>query len=112
MVGADRRSAQRFVLGDLGLEINGVWHDTVDISKRSVAIVAQPGVDYAASRVQARFVSGGVPELNREVLTLHVTGMRRSRVILDYTVGDRNWESVLSEHDVANKPPLLVDVFG
>jgi hypothetical protein len=112
MAGADRRSAQRFVLGDLGLEINGVWHDTVDISNRSVAIVAQQGVDYAATRVQARFVSGGVPELNRELLTLHVTGMRRARVILDYTVADKDWESLLRQHDVADNPPLLEDVFG
>lgn len=111
MPGADRRTAQRYVLGDLGLEINGIWHDSIDISLRSVAVVAQPGVDYAAARVQARFVSG-IPELNREVLTLHVTGMRRSRVILDYTVADGNWESLLRQHDVANALPLLVDVFG
>lgn len=112
MQGAERRTAQRYVLGDLGLEINGVWHDTVDISPRSVAIVAQSGVDYANSRVQARFVSGGVPKLNREVLTLHVTGLRRSRVILDYTVADREWETHLRKHDVANDTPLLADVFG
>jgi len=112
MQGADRRTAQRYVLGDLGLEINGVWHDTVDISNRSVAVVAQPNIDYAATRVQARFVSGGIAELNREVLTLHVTGMRRSRVILDYTVADRDWEALLKKHDVANDMPLLEDVFG
>lgn len=111
-MGADRRTAQRYVLGDLGLEINGIWHDTIDISLRSVAVVAQPGVDYAATRVQARFVSGGVPQLNREILTLHVTGMRRARVILDYTVADGCWESVLRLHDVANALPLLDDVFG
>jgi hypothetical protein len=112
MGGAERRTAPRYVLGDLGLEINGVWHDTVDISSRSVAVVAQAGVDYAAARMQARFVSGGVAELNREVLTLHVTGMRRSRVILDYTVDHGNWESLLNKHDVANDTPLLTDVFG
>jgi hypothetical protein len=112
MSGAERRTAQRYVLGDLGLEINGVWHDSVDISARSIAIIAHPGVDYARERIQARFVSGGVPELNREVLTLHVTGMRRSRVILDYTVADRDWEALLKKHDVANDTPILADIFG
>lgn len=112
MQGAERRTAQRYVLGDLALEINGVWHDTVDISVRSVAIVAQQGVDYANSRVQARFVSGAVPELNREVLSLYVTGLRRARVILDYTVADREWETHLRAHDVAGNPPQLSDVFG
>jgi hypothetical protein len=111
-MGAERRTAQRYVLGDLGLEINGVWHDTVDISLRSVAVVAQPGVDYASARVQARFVSGGIPELNREVLTLHVTGLRRSRVVLDYTVADRDWETLLQRYDVASDTPPLQDVFG
>ena len=111
-MGAERRTAQRYVLGDLGLEINGVWHDTVDISVRSVAVVAQTGIDYASSRIQARFVSGGIPELNRELLTLHVTGLRRSRVILDYTVADREWETLLRTHDVASNPPQLADVFG
>jgi hypothetical protein len=111
MPGLDRRTAQRYVLGDLGLEINGVWHDTIDISKRSVAVVAQPGVDYAASRVQARFISGGVAELNREVLSLHVIGLRRSRVILDYTVADKDWEALLKQHDV-NDEQLLNNVVG
>ncbi|MBI1213646.1 MAG: hypothetical protein GC190_19480 [Alphaproteobacteria bacterium] len=111
MPGFDRRTAQRYVLGDLGLEINGVWHDTIDISKRSVAIVAQQGVDYAAPRVQARFVSGGVAELNREVLTLHVIGLRRSRVILDYTVADKDWEALLRQHDV-NDEQIVNNAFG
>jgi hypothetical protein len=111
MSGADRRTAHRYVLGDLGLEINGLWHDTVDISARSVALVAHHGVDYASSRIQARFVSG-VPELNREILTLHVTGLRRARVILDYTVADREWETLLRQYDVANDTPLLENIFG
>lgn len=111
MAGGDRRTAQRYVLGDLALEINGVWHDTIDISNRSVAVVAHPEVDYAPSRIQARFVSTGIPELNCEVLTLHVIGMRKLRVILEYSVADKNWEALLKKHDVAYDMPALQDVF-
>ncbi len=99
------------MVGDLALEINGVLHETVDISIRSVAIVAREGVDYAHPRIQARFVSG-VPDLNREVLSLNVTGLRRSLVILDYAVGDRHWEQLLVRHDVANEAPVAADIFG
>jgi hypothetical protein len=111
-MGAERRTTQRYVLGDLILEINGVAHDTVDISGRSVAVVAREGVDYASPRVQARFASERVPELNREVASLAVSGLRRRLVILNYAVNDRDWEEKLRANDVAVQPPLPEDVFG
>lgn len=112
MSGADRRTAQRYVIGDLALEINGVLHETVDISVRSVAVVARPGIDYANPRCQARFVSNGVRELNREIANLIVTGLRRSLAIFDYGVDDPNWEKLLKLHDAANDTPVLEDIFG
>ena len=112
MSGADRRTAQRYVLGDLMLEINGVTHETVDISVRSVAVVARSGVDYAGARMHARFSSASVPELNREIVSLAVTGLRRSLAIFDYAVDDAQWEAKLTQYDVANDTPVLEDIFG
>lgn len=111
-MGADRRTAQRYVLGDLILEINGLAHETVDISSRSVAVVAREGIDYASPRVHARFVSERVPELNREVATLAVTGLRRALAIFDYAVNDPTWEDKLKQNDAASQPPILQDIFG
>ena len=96
-MGAERRTAQRYVLGDLILEINGVAHETVDVSMRSVAVVARSGIDYANPRMHARFVSAGVRELNREIVMLAVTGLRRSLAIFDYAVDDPNWETKLQQ---------------
>jgi hypothetical protein len=112
MSGADRRTAVRYVLGDLVLEINGLVHDTVDISTRSVAVVARSGIDYADRRMHARFTSARVPELNREIVSLAVTGLRRSLAIFDYAVDDAAWEAKLKQHDVANDTPVLQDIFG
>jgi len=112
MSGADRRTAQRYVLGDLALEINGVLHETVDISARSVAVIARPGIDYSNSRAQARFVSNGVADLNREIVSLMVTGLRRTMVIFNYAVTDVNWEALLKRHDAANDTQALQDIFG
>lgn len=112
MLGADRRTATRYVLGDLALEINGVAHETVDISVRSVAVIAHPGIDYANPHGSVRFVSKHVPELNREVTSLAVTGLRRALAIFNYTVADPNWEALLIRHDVANDTPVLQDIFG
>ncbi len=112
MSGANRRTAQRYVLGDFALEINGALHETVDISARSVAVIARPGIDYANLRGQARFVSNTVPALNREIASLVVTGLRRSLAIFDYAVNDPNWEALLKQHDGANDLATLQDVFG
>ena len=111
-MGAERRTALRYVLGDLMLEINGVAHDTVDISVRSVAIVAREGVDYANPRAYARFASESVAELNRELASLAVTGLRRRLVIFNYAVNDRDWEEKLKLNDVVAQPPMPEDVFG
>jgi hypothetical protein len=112
MSGAERRTAQRYVLGDLALEINGVLHETVDISARSVAVIARPGIDYSNPRGHARFVSSGVAELNREIVSLIVTGLRRTMAIFDYAVTDPNWEALLKRYDAANDTPVLEDIFG
>ncbi len=112
MSGAERRTAHRYVLGDLSIEINGVRHETVNISARSVAVIARPDIDYANLRGQVRFVSGGVAELNRDIVSLIVTGLRRSMAIFDYAVNDPAWEVLLKRYDAANDTPVLEDIFG
>ena len=112
MSSANRRTAQRYVLGDLLLEVNGVVHETVDISARSVAVIAQPGIDYAMRRSHARFISAKLAKLNREVRWLAVTGLRESLAIFDYAVDDPDWEALLRQHDAANDVVILEDIFG
>ena len=53
-----------------------------------------------------------MPELNREIASLAVTGLRRSLAIFDYGVTDPNWEALLKQHDGANDLATLQDVFG
>lgn len=112
MAGHERRAAARYVIGGLTMEIGGVSHETLDISHVAVAIVREPGVDYARLPSAARFRAANVPDLNQDIRHLHFIARRSGLIVLGYEVDRPDWENVLKAHDVRADMMHLEDVFG
>lgn len=112
MSGRERRTAERYVIGGLLLDINGVLHETLDVSSRAVALVQERSCDYARLNVAARFVCKNMPDLNVPVTSLQFITRRASLVVLGYEVDVTGWEDVLRNHDVRADMKQLEDVFG
>jgi hypothetical protein len=113
MSGRERRTASRYVVGGLLFEVCGVLHETLDVSHCAVAIEHKPEVDY--SRINTgigRFVSRTVPNLNRDVRSMHYITRRAGLVVLGYEIGCEGWEHVLETHDVRADMKQLEDVFA
>lgn len=112
MAGHERRAADRYVIGGLTVEIGGVSHETLDVSTVVVAIVREPGVDYARLPRTARFRAAKVPELNQNMSHLHFIAHRSGLIVLGYEVDRPDWEDILKANDVRADMKRLEDVFG
>ena len=116
MASHERRTASRYVIGGLTLEIGGVSHETLDVSNAAVAIIREAGVDYARLNVPARFCAAKAPLLNQEIRHLNFITRRSGLIVLGYELGDEvdraDWEAILKAHDVRADMKQLEDVFG
>ena len=112
MAGHERRTASRYVIGGLTLEIGGVSHETLDVSHSAVAVIREQGVDYARLNVPARFCAEKFPDLNQEIGRLHFITRRSGLIVLGYELDRPDWETVLKAHDVRADMKQLEDVFG
>lgn len=112
MAGHERRTASRYVIGGLTLEIGGVSHETLDVSNAAVAIIREAGVDYARLNAPARFCAPKASQLNQEIRQLHFITRRAGLIVLGYEVDRADWEAILKSHDVRADMKQLEDVFG
>jgi hypothetical protein len=117
MHGLERRATKRYVIDGLLVEIGGVVHETIDVSTRAVAVVRRAGIDYAQVRPPFRFKCAGVAELNRPVDKMNRLYERAvtvvlEYVILEYEIDPREWERILSRHDVRADVVPFEDMFG
>ena len=112
MAGHERRAAARYVIGGLTVEIGGVSHETLDVSRVAVAIVREAGVDYARLPGTARFRAPKVPKLNQDIHHLHFIARRSGLIVLGYEIDRPDWEDILKENDVRADMKHLEDVFG
>ena len=117
MSGSDKRSARRYVIDDLHVEIDGVVHEVVDVSTRAVAVVGRAGLDYSMVRQPCRFLSAGASDLNRPISEMKFVTRRGVTVVLDYAILEFRldadaWEAVLRRNDVRADVVPLADVFG
>lgn len=94
------------------VDVNGVPHETLDISNSAVAIIRQSGVNYAKIESLARFSSEKHNPLNQPIRSMHFMMQRASIVVFGYEVDIPSWEKVLREHDVRADMKQLEDVFG
>lgn len=94
------------------VDINGVPHETLDVSHTAVAVVRQAGINYARLDQPSRFFAKGKDKLNQPIRSLHYMMQRASIVVFSYEVDVPEWESVLKEHDVRADMKQLEDVFG
>jgi hypothetical protein len=111
MHGSERRSHKRYVVDGLMVDIDGVPHETVDVSVRAVAVVRRAGVDYGKIKGPCRFVSAKAGPLNSPILSLHRLYERGPVVVLDYFLGRQDWEAVLTANDVRADLAPLQNVF-
>lgn len=112
MSGRERRTAARYVVGGLMLDLDGVIHETLDISPRAVAILREKGVNYSRLQVPAKFQSKSVPVLNMPIRALQFITQRASLIVLGYESSIEGWEEILKAHDVRADMMQLEDVFG
>jgi len=112
MAGHERRTASRYVIGGLKLEIGGVSHETLDVSNAAVAIIREADVDYARLNAPARFCAPKAPQLNQDIRQLHFITRRSGLIVLGYEVDRTDWEAILKAHDVRADMKQLEDVFG
>ncbi len=112
MHGRERRKDKRYVIGSLMLETGGVLHETLDVSRRAVAIVQRQGIDYLRCSGPAWFRSERHSGLNQQVSRLHFMSQRAGFVVLGYEVDAADWEVRLAAHDVRSDMVALEDVFG
>lgn len=112
MSGRERRLAERYVIGGLMVDINGVQHETLDISQSAVAVVRQTGVNYSRLDQPSRFVAKGKDPLNQPIRSMHFMMQRASIVVFSYEIDVPDWEKVLKAHDVRADMKQLEDVFG
>jgi hypothetical protein len=108
----ERRIDKRYVVGSLLLEAGGVLHETLDVSRRAVAIVQLPDIDYSKCSGPAWFRSEQHSELNQRLARLHFMSKRGGFVVLGYEVAAVGWEAQLAAHDVRSDLVPLEDVFG
>jgi hypothetical protein len=117
MSGSDKRSARRYVIDDLRVEIDGVVHEVVDVSTRAVAVVGRAGLDYSMVKQPCRFLSASTSELARPISEMKFVTQRGVTVVLDYVILEyrldvKAWEDVLRRNDVRADVVPLEDVFG
>ena len=112
MSGRERRQAERYVIGGLMLDLNGVLHETLDISPCAVAVVHEKGVDYARLNVPASFICKSARAMYEPLTSLQFIARRANVIVLGYTVSAANWEAILQAHDVRADMKQLEDVFG
>ena len=112
MHGRERRIDKRFVVGSLMFETGGILHETRDVSRRAVAIVQRPGIDYLQCSGPAWFRSERHSGLNQRVTRLKFMSQRAGFVVLGYEVDGADWEARLAAHDVRSDMVPLEDVFG
>ena len=112
MHGRERRIDKRYVVGSLMLETSGVLCETRDVSRRAVAIVQRPGLDYLRCPGPAWFRSERHSGLNEQITRLKFMFQRAGFVVLGYEVDAADWEARLAAHDVRSNMVALEDVFG
>lgn len=112
MTGRERRRNERYILGDLMLDIDGVRYETLDVARDAVAIVASEPPRTEWTRAAARFISENEPALNQDIQGLSLMARRSGIIVLGYAVPRDDWESVLATHDVRADMKKLEDVFG
>jgi hypothetical protein len=112
MPGRERRQAERYVIGGLMLDLNGVLHETLDISTSAVAVVQEKGVDYSRLNVPASFICKSARVLYEPLTSLQFITRRSNIIVLGYTVAIADWEAILRAHDVRADMKQLEDVFG
>ncbi len=112
MSGHERRTAKRYVIGGLMVEVNGVLHESFDVSHCAVAVLRQAGVDYSKFSGVPMFRSERHGGLNQPITRLHYITQRRGLVALGYEVDAVAWEATLAQHDVRADMVQLDDVFG
>lgn len=112
MNGRERRIDKRYVVGSLMLETGGVLHETHNVSRRAVAIVQRPDIDYSKCSVPAFFRSELHSGLNQRLTRLQFMFQRGGFVVLGYEVDAASWEARLAAHDVRSDMVPLEDVFG
>lgn len=108
----ERRKSARFVIGGLMYEVNGVLHETLDISVNAVAVLHLTGVNYARIDEKSKFHSTKYASLNRLAANPHLIAQRARIVVIGYTVDGAEWEQLLRENDVRADMKQLEDVFG
>jgi hypothetical protein len=112
MTGRERRRNERYILGDLMLELDGVRYETLDVARDAVAIVASEPPRTEWTRTAGRFISENEPALNQDIEGLALMARRSGIIVLSYTVPRSDWEQVLATHDVRADMKKLEDVFG
>jgi hypothetical protein len=112
MSGRERRQAARYVIGGMMLDLNGVLHETLDISPGAVAVVQEKGVDYSRLNVPASFICKSARALYEPLTSLQFITRRANIIVLGYSVSAANWEAILQAHDVRADMKQLEDVFG
>ena len=111
------RTARRYVIDGLFVDFNGVLHETVDVSVRSVALVRRAGVDYSTERRLSWFMSATATELMRSISEMNFVLRRDAIVVFDYVIREprfdpKIWEDALRRHDVRAGVVPLEKVFG
>ncbi|MCE9522377.1 MAG: hypothetical protein K8S25_08100 [Alphaproteobacteria bacterium] len=114
---SNRRSAKRYVIDGLMVEIGGFSHDTIDVSRLAVSIVRRADVDYSRLNARCEFKNAKASELNRPIASLEFGHRRGVAVVLKYALAgrefqSRDWENILSRHDVRADWVALEDVFA
>ncbi len=114
---SERRAHKRYVIDGLLVEVDGVVHETVDVSNCAVALVRRENIDYAKVKGPFSFKSAKVAELNRPIAEMAFLYQRAATVVLTYVIleykTDRSaWEDILSRSDVRADLIPLEDVFG
>jgi hypothetical protein len=112
MQGQERRTAKRYVIDGLSAELDGVVHDTIDISPCAVALVACPDVAYEEFKGRLRLVSPAHRELNQSLTDIHFITRRGAVAVFGYKVKASQWEMKLARYDVRADMVQLEDVFG
>lgn len=112
MSGRERRKAKRYVIDGLMVELNGVVHETFDVSHGAVAVLRKAGVDYSECAGPSMFRSERNSALNQPIARLHYINQRAGFVAMGYEVAVADWESTLAKYDVRADVVQLEDVFG
>lgn len=117
MSGRERRTARRYVIDGLFVDLGGVLHETVDISVCAVALVRRSGIHYSAANRTSWFLSTNVTALTRSVSEMEIVIERKEIVVFDYFIREsefdpKAWEELLRRHDVRADSVPLEQIFG